>query len=148
VLGGRVEAELAWLLDASGLPLGRAGAGLLAAAADRVRIRLLDDLQAEAERIFARATEHALLPPAEEWRALARLREAHARAVRRLDHDGRRMAWEVVMPAFSAAAVRLFNVHQERSIANAVFRFLADEAAAVGDDQTGEINRRNVDCGW
>lgn len=147
-LHARVQEDLAGLVEQSGFPLRSRRRGLLAAAVARVRDALLEDLHADAERMYHRAKEGPLLPTADEWRALARLREAHRGAVARLDEQGRRIAWEIAHPALSAAAVRLFNIHQERSLANAVFRYLATEAEAVGDSENQALHEKNCRCGW
>ncbi|HSM91367.1 MAG TPA: hypothetical protein VLT47_00695, partial [Anaeromyxobacteraceae bacterium] len=147
----RATDELSWLIERGRVPLRRVrGRGLIAAAGARVRDRLLGELQEEAERIHARALDpdQDVLTPAEEWRAIARLRERHAAAVAVLGAEGRRIAWEIVHPALSAVAVRLFNVRLERSIAHATFRFLAAEAEAVGDGENQGIHERNQLCGW
>ncbi|MGB8933078.1 MAG: hypothetical protein WCC48_17670, partial [Anaeromyxobacteraceae bacterium] len=145
----RALAEVAWLVGASGAPLRRVRArGILCDAAARVRGGLLEELQAEAELIGIRANGQELLPPAEEWRAIARLLERYAGAVARLDRQDRRLAWEIVHPALSAAAVSLFNVHLERSIAHATFRFLAAEAEAVDDAENHLLYVKNQRCGW
>lgn len=148
-LAARASADLAWLIDRSRRPLGDLGEnGIIRAAATSVRDALLADLQAQAEPIHARGDERYAFETPEEWRAIARLREAHQEAFARLGEDGRRMAWEIVSPALSAIAVHLFNDLGEKSIANAVFAYLAQQAAAMGDAEGEATNSKNYRCGW
>jgi hypothetical protein len=145
----RAEAELAELVAEGAAPLRlHRGGDLLEAAVARVREELLDGLQREGDRLRERAAEGRLLTTAEEWRALARLRRRHEPAVARLDREDRRLAFEAVHPGLCAVAVPLYNDRRERSLANAVFTYLAAEAAAVGDEPLRELFRNNQLCGW
>lgn len=148
-LNERVRAEVAWLVGESAVPLRRLrGSELLEAAALQVRDALIADLEAESAEMQRRAAEQSLLPLAEEWRALARLRHRYVAASARLDQEGRRMAFEILHPALSAVAVELYNVSKQRSVANAVFGFLAAEAEAVSDAASHELHRKNQLLGW
>lgn len=124
------------------------GGDLLEAAVAQVREELLDGLQREGDRLRERAAAGRLLTTAEEWWAVARLRQRHEAAVARLDREDRRLAFEAVHPGLSAVAVPLYNDRRERSLANAVFAYLAAEAAAVGDEPLRELFRNNQLCGW
>ena len=110
-----------------------------------------DALYAELEdrlgRLNGRREGNRVLPMIEEWREIvsvyvlySELREMGGTAERPLAHAA-------LKDRLLNYGAWLFNQHQEKPVANAIFRALEVEAEAVGDATSAQINRQNVKCG-
>ena len=78
-----------------------------------------------------------------EWVALLALVEAVART----GVDGRYVAYETIQWCVCERAVRLWNIRCEHRLANAMFRWLLNEAERVADTRGVETQLANVKCG-
>jgi hypothetical protein len=121
--------------------------GLLGRALGRLTDELLGELELACDRLRARAEERRALPVVAEWIELAELRRAHARVVAAGGMRARRLAFPKLNADLCKLAVWLWNDRKERAVANSAFRFLLDEARAVGDAEAIELQTRNVACG-
>jgi hypothetical protein len=143
-----VEDDLVQLAREARLPIGSlAGGSVLERAASRLRDELLGEIELASEAIRARAAEQRALPPIDEWREWIHLHGLCTRAYELGGIDLRRLAFPKVHPDGCKLAVWLWNVRLERSIANAIFRWLLEEARAVGDARAIELEEKNVGCG-
>ena len=61
--------------------------------------------------------------------------------------EARRLAYAACHHEVCELAVWLFNVREEKPVANAMFRWLLAEAEIVGDSASADVNRKNVACG-
>jgi hypothetical protein len=138
-----LEHDLAELALAAGHPLPDED-GVLRGAHRRLRQRALDEVEAACRALDARFHAGRALPPLLEWVELARLRDAHARAVRVGGLPARRLAFPIVHDAVCPAACRLWNDRREHTLAGALFRWLLAEAEAVGDERMAEHERKNA----
>jgi hypothetical protein len=142
-----VEDDLVAMAERARLPIGELGAGeMLERAARRLRDRLLAEIELTSEAVRARALEQRALPPIDEWREWLNLRLLCERAYQLGGLELRRLAFPKVHPDACKLAVWLWNLRSEKAIANAIFRWLLDEARAVGDQRAIELEEKNVDC--
>jgi hypothetical protein len=114
---------------------------------ESVRERLLSDVEAASDAIRRRVDrriELEVVDERREWRALCAL---YARGVRLGGADCRRLAFAKVYPDAAHFALWLWEVREQRHLANAIFRWLLGEAEAVGDAQAAEAQRRNASHG-
>lgn len=141
-LAATAAEDLADLALASGAGLGNAAQGTAAAAATRLRARLLADVEHGARDLAVRGPRR--LPPLVEWRDVMTLRAACARAGRLAGLDARRLVFEDVHAAVCPLACRLWNERGQRVLADALFRWLLSEAEAVGATRLADHERKNV----
>lgn len=122
--------------------------GVLATSAQRrLRNETLAVIEALSDAVRTRVNERRALPAIDEWREAASLRAAYERGVALGGPELRYLAFTKVHADLCALAVWLFNDRKERPIGNAMFRFLLDEARAVGDTEAIELQTRNTGCG-
>ncbi len=142
-----IAEELGALAVAGGLPL--VGEGPATHRARReLRGVLLADLELAAAALRRRVDEVRPLPAVAEWRELWAVRSSYAQTVAILGPDARPLALSVVGEHVNALAVWLWNARKQRVVGHAAFRWLHDEARAVGDDRVVEVEGRNVHCGY
>ncbi len=124
---------------------------LLGQAEHLVRERLISEIEVACEaleqtierRRSEAQNEH--LPAIDEWQAWLALRTMVNRAKRIGGDELRRLMFPQMHRVACNYAVWLWNKRRQRVIANAMFRWLLDEALAVGDAQAIELERRNWD---
>ncbi len=143
--------ELVGLVLAAELPvaafddLGSTAPGsLLAACAQRVRHRLLSDLELTVSRTATRVAAGQRLPALDEWRELLALRAAHARACRIGGEPLRRLAFPHLHEELTRWGVGLWNDRGEHVLSDAITYWLLAEALAVGDAQAIDCHARNA----
>lgn len=144
-----IEDDLGAVVFASGMSLadlGDKGATNVRVRA-RIRDRLLADVEDASDALRRRVDAERAIPVAEEWREWAGLTARYARGVERAGRDFRQLAFAKVYPDASSFAVWLFNERKERPLGNAIFRWLLDEATAVGDERAIALQTKNVACG-
>jgi hypothetical protein len=104
------------------------------------------ELETRMEALEKRREAGQELPSVEEWRELGALLERYdACASGSLSDRG--IAFAAVKNELCNFGAWLFNIRDERPMAHAVFRFLAAEAAVVGDSASEKLNRSNMACG-
>lgn len=146
-LTGTVARDLAAMAREHDLPVCRWSADSLTL---REAERLLrEQLTAEIELAFDAASDRVAqdrrLSAADEWREWLSLREQHRRAIDLGGMDLRRLVFPHVYGVVGRLAVWLWNERGQHLMANAMFRWLLDEAVAVGDARAIELQRRNWD---
>ena len=119
---------------------------LLAAAVQRVRGHHCDALEVAAAALRSRAEQKIERPPLEELREWASLRLLYTR-VARTGKIARVSAYELTQWAVTEQAVRLWNERKEPRLGNAMFRWLLEEAVAIGDTHLADVQEANVKCG-
>ncbi|WP_437588497.1 hypothetical protein [Sorangium sp. So ce1000] len=148
-LARAVEEDLAATLRAARVP--RAEWDDLGATIGRTRRRLRDELLSEVEiacdALRRRVDERRELPALSEWREWISLRAQYEAAALLVGTEFRRLAFPKLHADVCHAAVWLFNARKERSIANAMFRWLLAEAEALEDSRLAGLQRGNVECG-
>ncbi|HKA90288.1 MAG TPA: hypothetical protein VKE22_21650 [Haliangiales bacterium] len=144
---GTVVDDLARAAIAAGVALDPDGGPASAAAARRLRERLLGDVEAAADAMARRVRDGRSLPVVDEWRELTDLRRRHARAVALGDDLTRHLVFPKVHAAACPLAVAMWNGARHRPVAHAVFVWLLAEAEAAGHATLAAHERRNVACG-
>ncbi len=120
------------------------GGGVLDAAVQRVRHRLLGELELAISRTSERVRARRELPAIDEWRELVALRAAHVRASRLGGAELRRLAFPHLHEALTPWLVWLWNERHEHAISDALTCWLLAEALAVGDAQAIETHGKNA----
>ncbi len=113
----------------------------------RLRDETLTVIEALSDAVRNRVNERRALSAIDEWREWSALRIAYQRGVTLGGPELRYLAFTKVHSDVCALAVWLFNDRQEKAIANAMFRFLLDEATATGDQDAIALQTKNVGCG-
>jgi hypothetical protein len=142
-----VEDDLVAWAVARRRPLPSDAGRLVARAESRLRDRLLSEIELASTAIRDRAAARRALPILDEWREWLALRALVERAVALGGPSLRRVAYTRVHPDAGKLAVWLWNQRTERAVANAIFRWLLDEAVAVGDEEAMSLEGDNVRCG-
>lgn len=148
-LGQEVQEDLVALARRAGCALEedeRSGE-LLRTAARRLRHDLLTEIELTAKRMAARADEKRALPAVDEWREWVAFRATCERAFDQCGMTLRRLAFPTLNEHVTHFGCWLFNVRQEKAIANAIFRWLLDVAHEVGDTRAIELQTKNDKCG-
>lgn len=142
-----VEADMIALARAGEIAFGEAVRSALAGRAARaLRDQLLSEIELASEAMRQRALEQRALPGIDEWREWLSLRALCERAGRLCGLPLRRLAFPKVHPDACKLAVWLWNQRGEKAIGHAIFRWLLDEAGAVGDERAVELQAKNVGC--
>jgi hypothetical protein len=137
--------DLATVILASDLPVDAlAGGKTLEAALQRVRHRLLGDLELAIARTAERVRQRRALPSIDEWRELIALRAAHQRAVRIGGDALRRLAFPHLHEELTPWLVWLWNHRSEHAVSDALTCWLLAESLAVGDAQAIETHAKNA----
>ena len=113
----------------------------------RLRDETLTVIEALSDAVRNRVNERRALSAIDEWREWSALRIAYQRGVTLGGPELRYLAFTKVHSDVCALAVWLFNERKEKAIANAMFRFLLDEATATGDQDAIALQTKNVGCG-
>lgn len=121
--------------------------GPLGTAARQVRDDLMSDLTLACQAVSARVEQKRALPIAEEWREWQALREAADRDIRTGGPTFQRLAFPTLHGPVTSLACWLYNVRGERSIANAIFRWLHRQACAAEDVEAKALQLKNMNCG-
>lgn len=112
-----------------------------------LRDRLLDDVESASSALRERAIALRELPPIEEWREYVRIRSVYEEVTNICGSDARRLAFGRVHADVCKLACWLFNKRRQRPIANGMFRWLLQEAEAVGTPEDVKLEKKNVSCG-
>lgn len=119
---------------------------LLDAALSRRREGLYQRLDQTVQQLERRKQEQRELPAFEEWRESLRLRALYEELVKLGGPSERQLAHGALKDTFTNFAVWLYNSRRERPVAVALFSWLRDEAARVGDDAAYKLNEKNAKC--
>jgi hypothetical protein len=145
-LGDVVARDIAAMARAARLPVAdfAGDSRVLHEAARVLRDGLMGEIDFAFDALGQRVDEQRGLSPIEEWREWLALRELHERTSTLGGLDLRRLAFPHVHSNICSLAVWLWNDRGERVIANAMFRWLLDEAMAVGDAEAIELQGNNA----
>lgn len=146
-LGEEVAEDLAGMVRSARLALGdrAARSPILSAAQGRLHEELLGELELAFDALSARVERRHALSSVDEWREWLSLLALHRRAVAVGGLELGRLAFPHVHHIGCKLAVWLWNERREHLMANAMFRWLLDEAMAVGDAEAIELENRNWD---
>jgi hypothetical protein len=106
---------------------------------------LLGEIEIAFDALQIRVMDKRTLSSIDEWREWLSLRAVYARAAGLGGLELRRLAFPHVHHTVCKLAVWLWNQRDEHLMANAMFRWLLDEALAVGDAEAIELQSRNWD---
>lgn len=140
-----VEAELARLVRDRRIRLDAldASSPTLARAVHSVREKLLSDIEISVERLGRRVQSRRALPALDEWREVLALWRLYDEAAAAGGLELRRVAFPDIHHHVGNLAAWLWNERNELAIANAMFRWLLEEATAVGDEEAIRLQKRN-----
>lgn len=143
-----VARDLAGMARAAKVPLGRSvsDSRVLGGAQRWLREELFGELELAFDALSARASSGRALPAIDEWREWLSLRAIYDRACALGGMELRRLAFPHVHQALCKHAVWLWNERTLHLMANTMFRWLLDEALAVGDVEAIELQSRNYDA--
>ncbi|MEZ4382573.1 MAG: hypothetical protein R3A79_14645 [Nannocystaceae bacterium] len=144
---GEVAGDLAELTIAAEVPLAEVvpePGPLTERALAEVRGRVLLEVEELAEALDQRKEEGRALPAVDEWREWERLRRLYERAGRLCGMELRYVMFPQVHRIACAFAVWLWNDRKEYPISKPIFRWLLDEAEAVGDQSAIDLQRKNL----
>ena len=146
-LGDTVARDLADMARAHDLPIAtwRCDSQSLREAERLLREQLIGEVELAFDAVRDRVAQNRRLPALDEWRAWLSLRDLHARAAGLGGLELRRLVFPHVHQVGCKMAVWLWNERGQHFLANAMFRWLLDEAVAVGDAEAIELQRRNWD---
>jgi phosphoglycolate phosphatase-like HAD superfamily hydrolase len=144
-----VEDDLTGVVLASGMALKEleGGGEVTSRVRERLRDRLLTEIEAASEAIKRRYDERRALPAADEWREWGNLCALYERGVKSAGDDLRRLAFAKVFSDTCNYGVWQYNDLKQRPLANAIFRWLHAQAVAVGDSRAEALMAKNVACG-
>ncbi len=114
-------------------------------AAASLREELLAEIELGFSALEERAEHERKLPPIDEWREFLARRAQHNHLVAAGGAAVRQLAFPQVHHAACNYAVWLWNDRGEYGMANAIFRWLLDEATAVGDERAIKLQKNNCD---
>ncbi|WNG13955.1 hypothetical protein [Cystobacter fuscus] len=145
------EELAAWAL-ARELPLHSlaTGSALLEAVTYQACNEQLERIESIAWDMSRRMEEKQPLPSSdvyEQWRDFLALQRRCARVTAMGGLDARRLAFEAVNVPLCNLGAWLFNVREERAVANGMFRWLLAEARVVGSQEDQQRYLDNVNCG-
>ncbi len=148
-LRASIDLDLTALALGANLPLAELTSGGPTACRVRAAVRdqLLHEVELASDGVRRRADERRAIPGADEWREWSALVDAYRRGTRLAGDELRQLAFHKVHGDATHYAVWLYNERKERALANAVFRFLLDEATALDDATAVALQQKNVDCG-
>jgi hypothetical protein len=140
-----VVADLIALARHAALPIGSLpdSSPIVVEAARQLRHQLLAELELAFGALADRRAAGRALPALDEWRALLAIRAAYDEAVTMGGLDLRRLAFPHAYSELQPFACDLWNQREERLLANALFRWLREEAQAVGDAAAVEVLEQN-----
>jgi hypothetical protein len=110
-----------------------------------LRDQLIGEVELAFDALRDRVARNRRLPACDEWREWLALRAQYERAAGLGGLELRRLVFPHVHHIACKAAVWLWNERAQYFLANAMFRWLLDEAVAVGDAEAIELQRRNWD---
>jgi hypothetical protein len=140
------ESDLAPLLD--GVPAALlAKSETLEAAAGRARRRAMDEIESRAHAMAQRTARKTALHVSGEWMEWGALRRLCDRVARDAPDAVRRATFATVYAPACNYAVWLFNVRDEKLLANGIFRWLLEEARFASDAAALKVLEKNVKAG-
>lgn len=142
-----VEADLATLIVERGLEVGAIDGPTLAAASGAVRDRAVADCEALAEGLGSRVRAKRWSCSADELREWVGVKQAYERVGRLGGEAARRVVFVVVHQHVCAQAVWLWNERGQKPLANAIFRWLLEEARQLSAEDLVRLQTKNVACG-
>lgn len=147
VLGDTVARDLADMARAHDLPIATwpCDSRSLREAERLLREQLIGEVELAFDALRDRVAQGRRLPAIDEWREWLSLRGLHTRAAGLGGLELRRLVFPHVHAVACKMAVWLWNECMQHFLANAMFRWLLDEAVAVGDAEAIELQRRNWD---
>lgn len=147
VLGDDVARDIAGMARAAQAPIAerRSDSFILGEAQRWLRNELMSEIELAFDALDARAAQKRALSPMDEWRDWLSLRGLYERAARLGGLELRRLAFPHIHHIVCKLGVWLWNERREHLMANAMFRWLLDEALAVGDAEAIELQSRNFD---
>ncbi len=110
-----------------------------------LRSRLLVHVEQLSDTLHNRVRSGREKLPIDEWREWTQLRESCEHATRLGGMDARRVLFPQVHKACCAHAVWLWNERKQYAMAMPMFRWLLQEAEAVGDEAAIELQRKNAE---
>ncbi|HNN52084.1 MAG TPA: hypothetical protein PKO07_13740 [Pseudomonadota bacterium] len=113
----------------------------------QVRAELLEQFEAQTNKLEERTQDKRSLPWLDEWREWAQIRESYQKIEDFGGMEARRLAWTSLHRQANNWACWLWNARSEKVLANAVFRFLLRESDALGDERTSQLAKKNVGSG-
>jgi len=141
--------QVAGFADAAELPLTQVDLGetpsIHADAARVLRNRLLVTVEQMCDSLHNRVRSGRNKLAIDEWREWMQLRKASERASTLGGMDARRVLFPQIHSACCAHGVWLWNERKEYALAMPVFRWLLQEAEAVGDEAAIELQRKNAE---
>ncbi len=150
-LGRQIERDLAAMARSARIPLAtleRAEAPeALRRVARELRHELLDELALACEVLDRRVRERKALPALDELREFLAVQDQYERVHRLGGGELLRIAFSQAHDPLCNLAVWLWDERGETAIANAMFRWLLNEATVVGDEEAVALQRRNIACG-
>jgi hypothetical protein len=146
-LADDVSHDLANLARAAGVTLAEhaSQSSVLGDAQLWLRNDLIGEIELAFDALSARAQDRRSLSSMDEWREFLSLRAVYLRAVGLGGIGLRRLAFPHVHHTVCKLAVWLWNDRREQLMANAMFRWLLQEAKLVGDSEAIELQNRNWD---
>lgn len=146
-LADEVSLDVANMARAAGVRLAEcAGDSQVLADAQRwLRNDLIRQVELAFDALHNRAVERRALSSIDEWREFLSLRELYRDGFGIGGAELRHLAFPHVHSTVCKLAVWLWNHRDEYLTANAMFRWLLDEANAVGDAEAIELQSRNWD---
>jgi hypothetical protein len=119
----------------------------LADAARRGRAEAMDEIEELARAMARRTASKTPLHVSSEWMEWGALRSACERVAREAGDEVRRAVFVTVYAPACNYAVWLFNVREEKLLANGIFRWLAAEAKVLRDAAALKVLEKNVRAG-
>ena len=113
----------------------------------RVRDQLLAGVESASDGLRRRIDDKREIPAVDEWREWTALRLAYEHGTKIAGQDFRRLAFYKVHPDITSLAVWLFNERHQRPLANAIFKWLLNEATVLDDARAITLQTKNVACG-
>jgi hypothetical protein len=113
----------------------------------RVRDQLLEGVEAASDALRRRIDDRREIPAVDEWREWTALRLGYEHGIKLAGQDFRRLAFYKVHPDITSLAVWLYNERHQRPLANAIFKWLLNEATVLDDARAIALQTKNVACG-
>ncbi len=150
-LRAQVASAIGARLRESGLPIAKFldpdAPPLAATAAQAVRTQLIEEVEQSCGALHDRTIDKRALPVPDEWREWAALLARYQRVCDLGGLPVRRLAWGPFYHEACNWAVWLWNERKEKVLADAVFRFLLNEAEELEDEGRLPLARKNAASG-
>ncbi|MBL8914536.1 MAG: hypothetical protein JNM17_27780 [Archangium sp.] len=142
-----IEAELGKLLPAKLSGTHGDLPALIDTAVQSRREQLNNELEDKMRRMDDRKVNAREIPQLEEWHDFMLLRALYRQAVDTASNQGDvSLSHSIIRDKLVNFAVWLYNVRNEKPVANAIFRMLETEAVVLGDADAEKLNKKNAAC--